>query len=294
MLVGKPPFVSDGFGELVNMHLNVPPQSPRAGRPDLSDAMDALVLKMLAKSPEDRFPDMTALQGALKVAGGTQLSLGSSPDILNAPTKPRDTVEPDPRMSVSVGGTIAQSHTTFTSNVGEREPIPEPRRGRGKLVAGVLAAAVALGGGALWLSRGGLGGGNASGPGPTPVATETPAPPVKTAPPTAPQAPTTVPTTPTPPTPIAPAKITVRLASTPVGVRVLGAASGELLGTTPVALSRPRGGTLKVRFEKDGYTPLARELTLDEDQELDVTLEKKPSKPAKTSHHPREAEPAKL
>ena len=26
MLVGQPPFVSEGFGELVNMHLNVPPR----------------------------------------------------------------------------------------------------------------------------------------------------------------------------------------------------------------------------------------------------------------------------
>src|SRR5204862_160219 len=81
-LGGKTPFVSEGCGDLVNMHLNVPPQSILTHRQSVPDKIDALVLKMLAKNPEDRYPDMTALQGALRVAGGTQLgNLGSSPDI---------------------------------------------------------------------------------------------------------------------------------------------------------------------------------------------------------------------
>ena len=57
MLAGRPPFVSEGFGELVNMHLNVPPASARSKRREIPLALDALVLKMLSKNPDDRFAD---------------------------------------------------------------------------------------------------------------------------------------------------------------------------------------------------------------------------------------------
>ena len=64
MLVGQPPFVSEGFGDLVNMHLNVPPASARSKRPEIPLALDALVLKMLAKNPDDRYAEMTRGAGA--------------------------------------------------------------------------------------------------------------------------------------------------------------------------------------------------------------------------------------
>ena len=81
MLVGQPPFVSEGFGELVNMHLNVPPASARSKRPEIPLALDALVLKMLAKNPEDRYAEMAEVQGALKASGGSQFTVQSSPDL---------------------------------------------------------------------------------------------------------------------------------------------------------------------------------------------------------------------
>ena len=88
MLVGQPPFVSEGFGELVNMHLNVPPPSPRASRPEVSPQLDAVVLKMLAKNPEDRYADMASLTSAIRLAAGPPFSVQrSSPDLANAPTQ---------------------------------------------------------------------------------------------------------------------------------------------------------------------------------------------------------------
>ena len=71
MLVGQPPFVSEGFGDLVNMHLNVPPASARSKRPEIPLALDALVLKMLAKNPEERYAEMSEFQAALKASGGS-------------------------------------------------------------------------------------------------------------------------------------------------------------------------------------------------------------------------------
>ena len=150
MLVGQPPFVSDGFGELVNMHLNVPPPSPRASRPELSEQLDAIILKMLAKNPEDRYPDMAALTSAIRLAAGPPFSVHrSSPDLSNAPAR---AATPAP---VVLEGRPAQPQvTTFRTGVGE-VTVPPTLVGssRGKLVAGVVALAV-LGGGAYFFLGG--------------------------------------------------------------------------------------------------------------------------------------------
>ena len=69
MLVGQPPFVSEGFGDLVNMHLNVPPAPARSKRPEIPLALDAIVMKMLSKNPEERYAEMSEFQAALKTSG---------------------------------------------------------------------------------------------------------------------------------------------------------------------------------------------------------------------------------
>jgi eukaryotic-like serine/threonine-protein kinase len=264
MLVGQPPFVSDGFGELVNMHLNVPPPSPRAQRPEISEQLDGIVLKMLAKNPEDRYPDMTSLTGALKLAGGVQFSVqGSSPDILNAPAR-------------AAGGegprTVQPRDTTFSTGVGERLDTPTGG-GKGKLVAAGVAVAV-LGGGILLFTSGSKA-------------------PVPVAPPQAAVAPPPAARPPAPPPPAAPVPVTVRLTSEPVGATVFDARGGARLGDTPLSLKRPRGGTLRVRLEKDGYSSATRDVPLDEDQSLEFALERKQPKVPKP-HKTRESAPAKL
>jgi serine/threonine-protein kinase len=285
MLVGTPPFMSDGFGELVNMHLNVPPPSPRASRAEVNPQLDAIVLKMLAKNPEDRYPDMAALTSAVRIAAGPPFSVHrSSPDLANTATRQAGTGEAAP-----VGRAAQAQVTTFRTGMGEVEAtMPPASGGRGKLVAGALVIAV-LGGGAYFL----LGGSKADAPHAN-AATEPAAPPVAPAPP--PAAPKPV----APAPPVAKAKVTVRLTSDPVGASVLDAGSGAALGTTPVALTRPRGGALKVRLEKDGYASATRDVTLDEDQALEVALEHKqaPASKAKSKpHHPHaptDEGPAKL
>ena len=85
MLCGQPPFVSEGFGELVNMHLNVAPPAPSTQNANVSPTLDAIVLKMLSKNPDERFADMGELMTALKASGGSMFVVrsaqSSSPDI---------------------------------------------------------------------------------------------------------------------------------------------------------------------------------------------------------------------
>jgi eukaryotic-like serine/threonine-protein kinase len=54
MLTGKPPFMGDLPAAVLHQHVRVAPKSPRALNPNVPPALDALVLQMLAKSPEDR------------------------------------------------------------------------------------------------------------------------------------------------------------------------------------------------------------------------------------------------
>jgi hypothetical protein len=100
-----------------------------------------------------------------------------------------------------------------------------------------------------------------------------------------------------PPKVAVPTTVTVRLESEPAGANVVDDASGGTLGVTPLVLHRPRGGSLKVRLEKEGYAPNARALSLDDDQTIDLTLEhKQPSKAphGHKSHGSSGDEPAKL
>jgi hypothetical protein len=275
MLVGHPPFVSEGFGELVNMHLNVQPESARSKRPDIPLALDAIVMKMLAKNPEDRFAEMGEFQTALKSSG--------SHTIISSPNLGR------PQKSMPVSQTSPMADTTFSSGVGERV---DGRGGGGKKVlVGVLAAAAAIGGVAYWWKS--------TDPTKQPVAVTAPPrlAPAKPPVPTATVAPA-VPVTPPKPVVAAVKKIELRLASVPNGAKVVDNVDGQILGVTPLVLSRPRGGTLTLRFEKDGYAASTHTMPLDGDRAFELTLEQHK---AKSKGHkppaPREpvvAEPAKL
>jgi serine/threonine-protein kinase len=280
MLVGQPPFMSEGFGELVNMHLNVPPSSARAQRPEISEQLDGVLLKMLAKNPEDRYPDMASLTAALRLSAGPPFSVNrSSPDLANAPTQHAPVTQETPRPAKA-------QVTTFRTGMGEVVDATAvvPRR-RGKLIAGAVALVV-LGGGAFLLT-----GGEAEKPKAV-AAAPAPAPVAK---PTPPPEPVAKPTTPTPPP--APAEVTLRLASEPAGVSVVDAAGGAPLGTTPFSLKHTKGGILKVRLEKVGYTTAMRDIPLDEDQALEFALERKSAPKPKTPRPKpsvRDEGPAKL
>jgi serine/threonine protein kinase len=70
MLCGQPPFLSDGFGELAHLHLSATPASPRQRNPLLSESLEALVLRALAKDPAQRFGSMSELRDGLLAGGG--------------------------------------------------------------------------------------------------------------------------------------------------------------------------------------------------------------------------------
>ncbi|MGE0432636.1 MAG: serine/threonine-protein kinase, partial [Planctomycetota bacterium] len=55
VVVGRPPFNADSAMEILIKHIEQPPASPKAVRPELSIGFERIVLKLLAKDPANRY-----------------------------------------------------------------------------------------------------------------------------------------------------------------------------------------------------------------------------------------------
>jgi len=68
VLTGQLPFEADTPYAVILKHISAPLPAPRQIRPDLHPALERVVLKALAKSPDDRFQDATGFASALRQA----------------------------------------------------------------------------------------------------------------------------------------------------------------------------------------------------------------------------------
>jgi serine/threonine-protein kinase len=143
MLAGTRPFVADGWGDLLLMHLTTPPPPPRALNPAISVALESTILRALAKKKEERFASMDELRqalegmrpsGALPIADHSARGPAATPPA-SAP-QPLGTWE---TAHAPAGTTLrASSGATVTEEGRAKTP---PPRGR-KLALGVGAAAL--------------------------------------------------------------------------------------------------------------------------------------------------------
>lgn len=78
---GYLPFQITGVTDAFHKHVNVPPPAPRSVRPDLPPMVEEIILRCLAKKPEERFANgtalATALQSVLGNSGASQPSLST-------------------------------------------------------------------------------------------------------------------------------------------------------------------------------------------------------------------------
>jgi serine/threonine-protein kinase len=65
LLTGQPPFVRKGPVQLLAAHLHETPEPPTRLRPEIPAGLEAIVLRCLAKKPDDRFPNVQELDRAL-------------------------------------------------------------------------------------------------------------------------------------------------------------------------------------------------------------------------------------
>ena len=64
LITGRPPFDLAGVGAIISAHMREPPPRPSSLVDDLPTGIDELILRCLAKSPDDRYGTMLELQQA--------------------------------------------------------------------------------------------------------------------------------------------------------------------------------------------------------------------------------------
>jgi hypothetical protein len=102
MLAGSPPFKRDAGLAVLWAQLSAPAPSLTALRPDLPSAVDRVLARALAKSPDDRYPSCADFAAALRAAcglgtesePGARFSAGAAPARL--PTQRAHVAEPHP------------------------------------------------------------------------------------------------------------------------------------------------------------------------------------------------------
>jgi serine/threonine-protein kinase len=177
-LCGRPPFIAQGFGEMLAKHLSQAPTPLREVEPSVPAKMDQVVLRALAKDPDERWPSMEAFGAALidAVDGAVRQSspvldasaagapvgatrVLSSPGAGGAggppPASATEMLDSQPTMHAS-----GIRRSTLSSSAAE--VAGAPRHGAGWKVAVGLAAALVVAGGvaAAVVVLGGLGAGD--------------------------------------------------------------------------------------------------------------------------------------
>jgi len=141
MVTGRPPFVSDGVGEIIGMHLFMAPVPPSHVVPGISANVESLAMSLLAKNPGER------IQSAAEIV--RLLGTSSMPAISGAITA--QTVVATPLKTP-----LPPTPTTLGAAAGQSTAVTPPPRRRTGLWAAVGLAVVAGGIAAVVVgSRGG-------------------------------------------------------------------------------------------------------------------------------------------
>jgi eukaryotic-like serine/threonine-protein kinase len=255
MVCGGPPFVSDGVGELIAMHMFSEPPKPAGLAPDLPPRLEAVILRALAKTPDTRFSTMAELETALRAVEPTGADGKPAPGA-GAP-KPSRRPPSQESDQARAGRRVPASGRAKDSQYDKTKTVRRRSHSAVAIGACLLVAAAAVAGVVIARARR------------APAARKPPASVVAKAPPA------TVP--PPAPAPTRPTTISVSVATSPAGADVINTQDGQLLGLTPYQASFPRGkGTLQIVVEKAGYRPQPKTLSLAEDNALDLILIKEP------------------
>ncbi len=88
-VTGQPPYVSSDAGELIRQHATAPVPDLRALRPDLSPTFAAVIRKLMAKDPDDRYQSGESLLADVQRLSGNPVAMfdvgGHSPSVPDGP-----------------------------------------------------------------------------------------------------------------------------------------------------------------------------------------------------------------
>ena len=94
LLTGRPPYTRTEQMALLWAHMSDPAPSIAALRPELPQAVDAVIARGMAKSPDDRYPSCGAFAAALRQSLGTPTSPLGSMGVAGSSTHPATVLSP--------------------------------------------------------------------------------------------------------------------------------------------------------------------------------------------------------
>ncbi|MGA7622422.1 MAG: serine/threonine-protein kinase [Candidatus Acidiferrales bacterium] len=140
-ITGQRPFVSDNNFEMMQAHLQIPPTAPVELKPDVTPALNQLILMAMAKEPEKRFQTADALRAALKsvapsfgeptpiepIISVSTLDMTAPPTPRPLPpTTPGSGMRPVTAKSVTARPVTAQPAAAPVAAPANRTPAPQP------------------------------------------------------------------------------------------------------------------------------------------------------------------------
>ena len=155
MLTGRPPFVADLPDAVLHQQVRVQPKPPRERNANVPPALDALVLQMLAKNPDDR------PQTAGEVRDRLAAFLSGAPTAPTAPIAPVPLPAEPPTPPPATEATIALSPSAPRPPVARPATVPPPptpparKRGSGVYVALAVIALALIGAAVAYAIAGG-------------------------------------------------------------------------------------------------------------------------------------------
>jgi eukaryotic-like serine/threonine-protein kinase len=141
MACGRPPFDARTIAEACAKHLHDAPPAPR-GLVELPAALEALILRLLAKRPEDRGESMAQVTRELDVLASAMPSLVGGSDIEHAMAAVAAASSPRVALATTIGSSAAELRVAAPAR-----KLPRAAIGAGVAVAVAIVVAVALAGG---------------------------------------------------------------------------------------------------------------------------------------------------
>lgn len=135
LLTGEVPFPKDGDAARLFAHLNDPPPAPSLYVPEVSMALDDVVIRAMSKTPDDRYPSagdlgraaQAALRGEQTTAPERTVATGA------AATRTAETIAVTP-----------EEPTTRAAETERRDPPAPGRRNRGLVLGAAALASAAI------------------------------------------------------------------------------------------------------------------------------------------------------
>ena len=97
LLTAEVPFPGDNFVAVAMRHINEPPPSVRAKRPELSPRLDAAIRRAMAKDPRDRFASMDELCAELSACLGEETTASGGDTMVVPPRRSARAARPPAR-----------------------------------------------------------------------------------------------------------------------------------------------------------------------------------------------------